>query len=169
MPTLDGLRGVAVLLVLVCHSTMLNDIPGPAGKLGLALARLSWAGVDLFFVLSGFLITGILFDAKGRDNFFRNFYARRTVRIFPLYYAFLVVALLVLPHFTRTEQPLRTSAIVVVAVLVLRFELLSDAANRRITRCSSPGRWRSRSNSTSPGRSSCSCSVARRCCESVWA
>ena len=90
IPVLDGVRGLAVLLVLFCHATMLTDLPGSAGKLYLALARISWCGVDLFFALSGFLITGILFDAKGKQNFFRNFYARRTVRIFPLYYACLL-------------------------------------------------------------------------------
>ena len=99
MPALDGVRGLAVLLVLFCHATMLTDVPGAAGKLYLAFARISWAGVDLFFVLSGFLITGILFDAKGKPNFFRNFYARRTVRIFPLYYAFILIALFVIPRF----------------------------------------------------------------------
>src|SRR5262245_30388988 len=98
IPALDGIRGLAVLLVLYCHSTFIE--PGAAfGKVFLATSRISWAGVDLFFVLSGFLITGILFDAKGKDRYFRNFYARRTVRISPLYYVFLVLALLAFPMF----------------------------------------------------------------------
>ena len=53
----------------------------------------------MFFVLSGFLITGILLDARGRDDFFRNFYVRRVLRIFPLYYGVLVFSLIILPHF----------------------------------------------------------------------
>lgn len=104
IPALDGIRGIAVLLVLFCHATGRpfgedagSHFTHAADKLVLALSRLSWTGVDLFFVLSGFLITGILFDAKGKRHFFRNFYARRTVRIFPLYYAFLILFLVVLP------------------------------------------------------------------------
>jgi len=91
-PALDGLRGTAILAVLICHYSAL--LPRSASWAG--VLENGWAGVDLFFVLSGFLITGILFDAKGTRHYFRNFYARRVLRIFPLYYGFLTVLLLVL-------------------------------------------------------------------------
>src|ERR1700712_595490 len=88
---LDGLRGIAILLVLVYHFAGAAGVMGLKSKI-LGIASLGWCGVDLFFVLSGFLITGILFDSRKTPWYFRNFYARRTLRIFPLYYgAFLLV------------------------------------------------------------------------------
>ena len=71
-PALDGLRTVAVTMVFLEHYAVL-----PWG----------WTGVDIFFVLSGFLITGILLDTRDDAHRARNFYVRRTLRIFPLYYA----------------------------------------------------------------------------------
>jgi peptidoglycan/LPS O-acetylase OafA/YrhL len=99
LPALDGARGLAILLVLVFHLT-LYGLALPSGTAGKALYRIAlsgWIGVDLFFVLSGFLITGILYDAKGKDHYLRNFYARRCLRIFPLYFGVLAIALVFLP------------------------------------------------------------------------
>jgi hypothetical protein len=85
---LDGLRGIAVLAVVLYHYVL--SIPLPAGGFWLHLQdcfRLGWCGVDLLFVLSGFLIGGILLDARDSPRYFRTFYSRRFFRIFPLYYA----------------------------------------------------------------------------------
>jgi peptidoglycan/LPS O-acetylase OafA/YrhL len=97
LPALDGLRGIAILLVLIDHFTRLQPVTAVERLLSRG-AAVGWVGVDLFFGLSGFLITGILLDAKGGDRFFRNFYLRRACRIFPLYYGFLLVVFLGLPH-----------------------------------------------------------------------
>jgi peptidoglycan/LPS O-acetylase OafA/YrhL len=96
IPVLDGMRGIAVLCVMILHFALLSPATG-AEQLFFDVTRAGWIGVDLFFVLSGFLITGILYDAKGGAHFFRNFYMRRVLRIFPLYYAFLVLVLILLP------------------------------------------------------------------------
>ncbi|OLB40366.1 MAG: hypothetical protein AUH11_01905 [Acidobacteria bacterium 13_2_20CM_57_17] len=93
VPQFDGLRGVAVLMVLIGHSGFLERLPH-AGML--EYARFS---VDSYFVLSGFLITGILLDSKGSEHYFRNFYARRAVRIWPLYYLVLFLVFVVEPLF----------------------------------------------------------------------
>jgi peptidoglycan/LPS O-acetylase OafA/YrhL len=85
IPQLDGLRGLAVLLVLVGHSAIaFTGVPAFDWIDGYTSL-----GVQLFFVLSGFLITRILLDAKDRPHYFRNFFARRSLRIYPLYYALL--------------------------------------------------------------------------------
>jgi peptidoglycan/LPS O-acetylase OafA/YrhL len=86
MPGLDGLRGLAIAGVLACHFT--NAWPGSAAldRGAMEVFGLGWAGVDLFFVLSGFLITGILVDQVGAPGWWGGFLLRRVLRIFPLYY-----------------------------------------------------------------------------------
>jgi peptidoglycan/LPS O-acetylase OafA/YrhL len=99
---LDGFRGLAILLVMIGHFFAVCKIQILAMHplLGLIIFKMysqGGHGVDLFFVLSGFLITGILLDAKGKKSYFKNFYMRRFLRIFPLYYGVLFVCLVVLP------------------------------------------------------------------------
>jgi peptidoglycan/LPS O-acetylase OafA/YrhL len=96
-PALDGLRGVAALSIVWHHFLQLVPMHGRVLSSLTRVSGFTWVGVDLFFVLSGFLITGILADAKSKQYFFRTFYGRRILRIFPLYYAVLVVVLLILP------------------------------------------------------------------------
>jgi peptidoglycan/LPS O-acetylase OafA/YrhL len=107
IPALDGVRGLAILLVALFHQTVIGS-----GNTVLAVDRwfakivgVGWCGVDLFFVLSGFLITGILLDARERPHYFRNFYLRRTVRIFPLYYAVVFLSLVVIPNLPEGVVP----------------------------------------------------------------
>ncbi|MFT3698978.1 MAG: acyltransferase [Kofleriaceae bacterium] len=98
MPALDGMRGIAVILVLL-HTFDLLPHEGAAAYIrGLdEFFNAGWIGVQLFFVLSGFLITGILLDSREEPHYYKTFYTRRTLRIFPLYYAVLAVAFLILP------------------------------------------------------------------------
>src|SRR5271154_1735476 len=97
IPQLDAVRGIAVLLVLL-HNT---DVY-PALHLHWISAN-GWMGVDLFFVLSGLLITGILLDTKESDGYFKNFYARRTLRIWPLYYSLLLFMFVIVPIVRPSE------------------------------------------------------------------
>ena len=100
VPALDGVRGLAILLVMAHNFSLLDEPSGSAAKLvGLAL-NFGWVGVQLFFVLSGFLITNILLSTKSSSNYFRSFFGRRALRIFPLYYAALFWGLACVPLFT---------------------------------------------------------------------
>lgn len=94
MPELDSLRGIAILGVLFLHgfywpyaSLRLSSF----GTLFLRATQPGWLGVNLFFVLSGFLITGILLDSKARPDFYKRFYGRRALRILPAYYLLLLL------------------------------------------------------------------------------
>lgn len=97
IPELDGLRGLAILLVLGFHfiNNTLSDLQDKVSRFLTQVTSVGWAGVDLFFVLSGFLIGSILIRQKRSKNYFRTFYIRRLVRIVPNYYLLLVIFLLV--------------------------------------------------------------------------
>ena len=103
IPALDGLRGLAILMVVFhhfyfwgWHSRLWEDTPWISAFM-LKLTFLSAHGVDLFLVLSGFLIAGILLDSKGRDRYYGRYYLHRAVRILPLYYGCLALVFLVVP------------------------------------------------------------------------
>lgn len=88
VPELDGLRGLAILMVVIYH--YVGGFAGPRGGVAYYLHGIfgaGWSGVDLFFVLSGFLIGGILLDARESSRYFSTFYLRRAHRILPVYYA----------------------------------------------------------------------------------
>ena len=98
VPALDGLRGCAIVAVLLLHFTSALAAPaGAAARLVKQAFSLGWTGVDLFFVLSGFLITGILADARHTPHRYRTFYVRRALRILPLYYGFVLLLFVVPP------------------------------------------------------------------------
>lgn len=90
-PALDGLRFAAAFLVFIYHYFSGQHVPHSL--------QWGWIGVNFFFVLSGFLITGILFDSRCHPHRLRNFYIRRSLRIFPLYYGVLAILLLTTPVF----------------------------------------------------------------------
>jgi peptidoglycan/LPS O-acetylase OafA/YrhL len=98
--SLDGLRGFAFLMVFFFHYGNSAHVQSRWIDASMMVTTGLWSGVDLFFVLSGFLITGILLDTREDPNYFRNFYARRALRIFPLFYGvlFLLLALAPLLH-----------------------------------------------------------------------
>lgn len=94
IPELQGLRGIAVLAVFVFHCH-----PRLKGTPFYSTTRWGWAGVNLFFVLSGFLITSILLETRNGRHYFRNFYGRRALRIWPVYVLVLAVCYLLAPWF----------------------------------------------------------------------
>jgi len=79
IPALDGVRGYAILMVIGYHYFAFNE-----------WTKYGWMGVDFFFVLSGYLITCQLIKKADSPNYFSNFYRNRILRIWPLYYLFLV-------------------------------------------------------------------------------
>jgi len=101
IPSLDGIRAIAALMVMFFHFVGHHGEPGRVVQAFV----IGQTGVDLFFVLSGLLITRILLLSKESPHYFRSFYGRRVLRIFPLYYAFLAIYFFVLPHLLATPVP----------------------------------------------------------------
>jgi peptidoglycan/LPS O-acetylase OafA/YrhL len=98
---LDGVRAIAVFMVIFFHFFFELNLP----TLLTRIANFGRTGVSLFFVLSGFLITRILIATKDSPNYFSSFYVRRSLRIFPLYYLFLVLIFIILPLFSGKPFP----------------------------------------------------------------
>jgi peptidoglycan/LPS O-acetylase OafA/YrhL len=105
LPELDGIRALAILAVLATHFFATDATAQAGGALhGVAktlylVAGHGWLGVDLFFVLSGFLITGILLDTREKATYFRDFWLRRALRILPLVFTVVtILAVIYRPH-----------------------------------------------------------------------
>jgi peptidoglycan/LPS O-acetylase OafA/YrhL len=131
IPELDGVRGLAIALVVIYHyadvATPLNGVGTTLNKLIYYVAlptHLMWSGVDLFFVLSGFLIGGILLDHRQSRAYYSVFYARRIFRIFPLYY--LMIALLVAGVWLFPNSPLFRGSMPLWAFPLYAQNLLGD-------------------------------------------
>jgi peptidoglycan/LPS O-acetylase OafA/YrhL len=131
LPELDGLRGIAILMVFLLH--YVGNSQNNTGQLGTPLYRfaqmfrLCWSGVDLFFVLSGFLIGGILMDTHDRPGYFRTFYLRRVFRILPVYYAWVTIVAIVSFVGARWIAPQNPTAYAISFPLVIYYLFLQNS------------------------------------------
>jgi peptidoglycan/LPS O-acetylase OafA/YrhL len=105
LPVLDGVRGLAILMVLLFHFVGNTVATNRIERAIIGVTNYGSYGVELFFVLSGFLITGILYDARNKPHYFRNFYMRRVLRIFPLYYGVLALVFFIAPLIPLLRGP----------------------------------------------------------------
>ena len=117
VPELDGLRGTAIFMVVVFHYLEQQGTVGGGGLTPILqrLVLMGWSGVDLFFVLSGFLIGGILVDARNSPSYFKTFYTRRFFRIIPIYYLW-ILAYIVLISVAGAALRARSNSGVIMAL-----------------------------------------------------
>ncbi len=108
-PALDGVRGIAILTVFL-YDCLKVPSGGVVNTLLRKASHSGWIGVDLFFVLSGFLITGILIDSRGKSGYLRSFFARRSLRIFPLYFLALWITFILVPQIAEFWSPAQSVA-----------------------------------------------------------
>lgn len=104
---LDGVRGLAIILVMIYHFSLPfqhSEKTTWLDQFFYQILQTGWIGVDFFFALSGFLITAILISTRDNESYFKNFYVRRVLRIFPLYYGFLLFILVVFPYLSESYR-----------------------------------------------------------------
>ena len=126
IPELDGIRGLAALAVF-CHHVLFTSIARPSAANAILLflynvSRLGAFGVDLFFVLSGFLITSLILLDRHKPNFYWNFYWKRALRIFPLY----IVSLVCLALLVRSSRPYVVFSALFIANFAPAFHVVAD-------------------------------------------
>jgi peptidoglycan/LPS O-acetylase OafA/YrhL len=126
LPALDGLRGLAILAVMLLHFAYRGLSGAGPENLLWRITDCGWVGVDLFFVLSGFLITGILLDSLDDPHYFRNFYVRRTLRIFPLYFGALALIFFIWPTLFHTPDRMPAGRQLWVWLYATNFMLVRD-------------------------------------------
>lgn len=128
---LDGLRGLAVLLVMAVHAFKRASefTRHPVLNLFTRFTSVGWVGVDIFFVLSGFLITSILLRTRERPDYFKNFYVRRILRIFPLYYAVTAAILLLVPVLDPEYAPTIPAILPIMLLYLQNWTSIFDGPN----------------------------------------
>jgi peptidoglycan/LPS O-acetylase OafA/YrhL len=101
IPALDGLRGIAIIMVILYHFIRFEP-QGSFQELFKRISEMGYMGVDLFFVLSGFLISGILFSIYEKGQGLKQFFVRRVLRIFPAYFFLLILMFYISPLFSTS-------------------------------------------------------------------